>query len=210
MALGRDKCSLIDEAKSIAGGENVKAVSIDLSGGYREFVRSAFPNAAIVADKFHVMRLFGRLISRERIDALGDKRQSELCKLLKRSQRNLSKKTKERLTQLLTPHPKLHQAYLLKVQMYEIYRKINKATARKHFIDMLDGMARSQNKNIIQLRSTLLSWQNEILNYYNHRISNGRVEGFNNRCKQVKRKGYGYRNFSNYARRCMGETLLKA
>lgn len=210
IALGRDKLSLIDAVKNIDGAERVAAVSIDLSIVYREFAKEIFTKARIVADKFHVMRLFGRLISKERIAATGDKRQTELCQLLKRSQKSHSKNSRERLTQLLTPHKMLHQAYLFKVKMYWLYRQPNKAKAHKHFIELTDGLARVSNNSFQQLRQTLLNWKNEILNYFDFKITNARVEAFNNRCKVVKRKGYGYRNFSNYARRCLGETLLKA
>ena len=177
-------------------------------GAYREFVKEAFPNAAIVADKFHVMRLFGKLITRERIDAFGDKRKTELALLLKRSQKNMTSAASARLRELLEPHPKLREAYAFKVAMYWTYRKATKALARKSYISLLDEMARSKNPNVAPLRATLLSWINEILNYFDHKITNARVEGFNNKCKQVKRKGYGYRKVENYARRCLGESLL--
>lgn len=208
IVLGRDKITLLQAIKDIDGATKVQAVSIDLSGAYREFVKEAFPNAAIVADKFHVMRLFGKLITRERIDVFGDKRKTELALLLKRSQKNMTAAASARLRELLEPHPKLREAYAFKVAMYWIYRKATKALARKSYIKLLDEMAVSKNPNVAPLRATLLSWINEILNYFDHKITNARVEGFNNKCKQVKRKGYGYRKVENYARRCLGESLL--
>ena len=41
----------------IQGRENVKNVCMDLSATYRSFAKSYFPNARIIADKFHVVRL---------------------------------------------------------------------------------------------------------------------------------------------------------
>ncbi len=40
--------------------------------------------------------------------------------------------------------------------------------------------------------------RNEILAYFEERITNGRTEGFNNRAKRVKKRAYGYRSFNNY------------
>lgn len=208
IVLGRNKVTLLQAIKNIDGSHNVKAVSIDLSGNYREFVKEAFPKASIVADKFHVMRLFGRLITRERIDALGDKRKTEVSQLLKCSQKKMTRSLSEKLARLLEPHPKLYEAYRYKVLMYNIYRKTTKALARECYIKMLDEMARSKNPNVASLRETLLSWMKEILNYFDYKITNARTEGFNNKCKQVKRRGYGYTKFENYARRCLGESLL--
>ena len=42
---------------SYKGREKVKVVCMDLSSGYRSIVRRCFPNAKIVADRFHVIRL---------------------------------------------------------------------------------------------------------------------------------------------------------
>jgi transposase len=41
----------------IEGRENVKVVVCDLCDPYKSFARQFFPNAQVVADKFHVLRL---------------------------------------------------------------------------------------------------------------------------------------------------------
>ena len=33
-----------------------------------------------------------------------------------------------------------------------------------------------------------------ILNFFDHRISNGKIEGINNKIKTLKRQAYGYRD----------------
>lgn len=208
IVLGRDRLTLIEAIKNISGAQHVKAVSIDLSGGYREFVKEAFPKALIVEDKFHVMRLFGKVITRARIDIFGDKRKTELFQLLKTSRKKLGKKGKEKLDALLLPHPKIREAYLLKVKMYEIYRKSTISLAQLDYSRMLEGMKLSNNPYVHTLRLTLYSWKEEILNYFKVKITNARVEAFNNICKKIKRKAHGYRNVENYANRCLGETLL--
>ena len=47
------------------------------------------------------------------------------------------------------------------------------------------------------------NWRNEILNYFDRRITNGFVEGKNNRIKVIKRMAYGYRNIENLRRRIL-------
>jgi transposase len=44
-------------------------------------------------------------------------------------------------------------------------------------------------------------WQEDILNDFTFRVTQGPVEGQNNRAKVIKRRADGYRNFSNYRRR---------
>jgi len=49
----------------------------------------------------------------------------------------------------------------------------------------------------------LRMWHNEILNYFDHRYTNGFLEGKNNRIKVVKRVAYGYRNRANFRQRIL-------
>ena len=42
-----------------------------------------------------------------------------------------------------------------------------------------------------------------ILNYFDHRVTNGFVEGKNDRIKVIKRIAYGYRNVNNLGRRIL-------
>ena len=46
-------------------------------------------------------------------------------------------------------------------------------------------------------------WRDELLNYFDHRYSNGNVEGKSNRTKQLRRQRYGYRNRDNLRLRAL-------
>lgn len=43
-----------------------------------------------------------------------------------------------------------------------------------------------------------MNWGNEILNYFESKLTNARTEGYNNVAKQVQKMAYGYKNFGNY------------
>ncbi len=53
------------------------------------------------------------------------------------------------------------------------------------------------------LLHTFRNWREEILNYFDYRITNGFVEGKNNRIKTIKRMAYGYRNLDNFRLRIL-------
>ena len=53
------------------------------------------------------------------------------------------------------------------------------------------------------LLNTFDNWREEILNYFDYPISNGFVEGKNNRIKTIKRMAYGYRNMDNFRLRIL-------
>lgn len=54
---GRSQSDLAQYLQSLPGKERVKVVCIDLSSTYRTIIKQHFPNAKIVADRFHVIRL---------------------------------------------------------------------------------------------------------------------------------------------------------
>lgn len=74
---GRTNDDLHDGLHKIPGRENVKLVTMDLSPAYRKFVNEFFPNAEIVADKFHVIRLLHPALNHHRL--LREKRDSPLA-----------------------------------------------------------------------------------------------------------------------------------
>lgn len=70
----RDSGSLQQFLKYIPGRSNVKNVTMDLSTTYRKFAEEFFPNADIIADKFHVVRLPNRILDIYRNKILKNKR----------------------------------------------------------------------------------------------------------------------------------------
>ena len=52
---------------------------------FKKFAREHFPNADVVADKFHVLRLLTPAINRRRKDITGDVRKNPVRKLLLRN-----------------------------------------------------------------------------------------------------------------------------
>ncbi|SRR6056297_1053541 len=57
VVLGRSEASLERYLKALPGRDNVQLVVMDLSETYRNIARRYFPQATIVADRFHVVRL---------------------------------------------------------------------------------------------------------------------------------------------------------
>ena len=55
--VGRSEASLRAYLKRLPGKENVRVIVMDLSETYRRIAQQYFPNAMIVADRFHVVRL---------------------------------------------------------------------------------------------------------------------------------------------------------
>jgi transposase len=45
------------------------------------------------------------------------------------------------------------------------------------------------------------NWIGEIISYFDHRTTNGVLEGINNKLKLIQRTAYGFRNFDNFCTR---------
>lgn len=56
ITLGRSKASLSSFLESLKGRDKVQVICIDLSATYKSIIKEYFPNAKIVADRFHVIR----------------------------------------------------------------------------------------------------------------------------------------------------------
>src|SRR5690606_13776697 len=57
MVDGKIVGEIINKIKHIPGRENVENIVLDLSDPYKKLAKDHFPNAKVIADKFHVLRL---------------------------------------------------------------------------------------------------------------------------------------------------------
>lgn len=187
----------------IPGRENVLYVVMDLCDPYRSFVKRFFPNARIVADKFHVLRLLNPAINHYRKEITGDKRSLPIRRLLLRNGHRLGRKMRWRLERWLNDHPELAEVYYAKEALHRLYRTRGPGRAAKALTRLTDTLARSAIPELQTLRRTLRAWRDEILAYFKTRLTNARTEGFNNVAKVVKKRAYGYKSFTNYRLRLL-------
>lgn len=200
---GKAKEEMILALGERQGRENVKRAIIDMSDSYRSFVQSYFPMAEIIADKFHVLRLITPTLNRRRKEITGDKRNNPVRRLLLRNFHSLQFYEKSALRKWLAKFPELAEIYSWKEKLHAFYRIHGFERAKRAFIHITDEMSRSLLPEIKTLRRTLMRWRNEILNYFKHRLTNARTEGYNNVAKVIKRRSYGFRNFNNYRLRLL-------
>ena len=166
----------------IPGRGRVKNVVLDLSKPYKSFAKGFFPNAQLIADKFHVVRLLNPAINKYRKDITGDKRKNPIRKLLLKSSVRLDYDTRKMIEKWLKEHPDLESIYYAKEALLKLYRCKGRKKAKRSLCLLLDALAISKIKELQRLRRTLMEWSNEILNYFENRITNARTEGYNNVC----------------------------
>ena len=108
VVLGRSELSLENYFQKLEGKAEVRVVCMDLATSYRSLVRLHFPNARIVADRFHVIRIINHhfLTCWRDIDPAGSKNRG-LLSLMRRHRHNLRPDQHIRLTRLSGKIPRL-------------------------------------------------------------------------------------------------------
>lgn len=203
MALSKNKKYLIEQLKHIPGRENVRLVAIDHSNGYKSFIREFFPNAQIVADKFHTLRLLTPALIKTRKEIEGFRQDLPTRRLLLMSREKLEYFKRSDIDRYLRQHPKLEELYFTKERLHTLFRTKGYEKAKHAFFKFLDQLKNSKLMEVQKLRKTLLSWKYEILNYFRTRLTNALTEAFNGISKQVQLRAYGFKNFKNYRLRCL-------
>ncbi len=105
-----------------------------------------------------------------------------------------SDKKTERLDRALELNKPLFEAYYLKEELRQIWMQGNKEVADKKLIEWVESMKATGNEHLIKTANTVMAYRSGILSWYDHHISNAKVEGFNNKIKVLKRVAYGFRD----------------
>jgi transposase len=204
VVLGRSEASLEAYFQALRDREKVKVVCMDLSSTYRALVRRYFPQAKIVADRFHVIRLIGQAFRMvwKQLDAQGNAHRGLRSLVMRRPDR-LSPEQQIRLADYLKKHPALEAVYVFKQQVDALLRE-KTCTARRcrelipRLLDYIEELKASGFTALPSLGTTIDSWKQEVAAMWRFSKNNGITEGFHNKMEMIARRAYGFRNFNNY------------
>ena len=204
VVLGRSELALEAYFQRLEGKAEVRVVCMDLASNYRALVRLHFPQARIVTDRFHVIRIINHhfLACWREIDGVGAKNRG-LLSLMRRHRHNLKPDQQLRLAAYLAQHPVLETIYRFKQRL--CYLLLKKHRTRKQCEQLVPRFLRSVYQlrpaglaQLVQLGQTLAAWSEEIVAMWRFTRNNGITEGFHNKMELISRQAYGFRNFQNY------------
>lgn len=184
---------------------------MDLSSSYRSLVKSFFPNAMIVADRFHVVRLviYHLLkLMRELIPELAWKR--GWLGLLRKHHKNLTPEQQVELERLLEKHPAMAAIYWQKERLCGLLtqKQQSRRSCRhlaKELLKEIAMVSKAGFEASNTLAKTLKSWIDEIARMWRFSKSNSITEGFHRKMKLIQRRAYGIKNFENYRLRVIAQ-----
>ena len=185
----------------------ITAVALDLSKAYQKGAREELGNAQLVFDPFHVTALVGAAVDevRRREAASSPELRASLKHTLyvwRKNPENLTEKEQGRLDELDLKHLATGQAYLVRLELRDIYQRTvrpDKARYRltswlgwvrgkcRRFGDALAPLAKAADTIEKHLEGILAHWTSGWL-------STGYLEGLNSVFSAVKRKARGYRS----------------
>ena len=188
---------------------NVKYFVCDMNPHFRQVARICFPQATIVADKYHVIRQSYWAMERVRKNEQ-NKLPKRYRKYFKKS-RHLLMKPMEKLTDdemyqlalMFEIAPRLADAYRIKNDFLSVIRSKSAAEGRKALADWLLSVEVMDLLEFHDCTKAYHNWFNEIINSLDVPWTNGFIEGCNNKTKVLKRVSYGMRNFSNFRKRIL-------
>lgn len=204
VVLGRSEAALESFLAKLPGKNRVRVVCMDLASVYRAVVRKHFPQARIVADRFHVIRLVNHhfLSCWREIDPSGAKHRG-LLSLMRRHRHHLKPEQHARLATYFEQFPALREIYRFKQRLcYLLLKKHrtrrNCAHLAARFLKAIQQLRDSGLAQLVQLGETLASWSVEIGTMWRFTRNNGITEGFHTKMEVLQRQAYGFRNFQNY------------
>ncbi|HEU5378329.1 MAG TPA: ISL3 family transposase [Ktedonobacteraceae bacterium] len=215
VSLGRRLEDVVPLLQRLRHPEHVKAVSLDMSASFRPAVEECLPQAQIVVDHFHViqhvMKAFRKVVS-----SWAHKKESQILLYRKqylflRAHEALTEQQQQERDLIASRFPALALAWMLKEALRLWYATSTVETAEQG-LDAWIALVREHGPDPMrQALSAFTRWKQEILAFFQFlpiRISNGFVEGKNNRTKTLMRQAYGYRNFQNLRLRILiGDSL---
>ena len=204
--LGRSEPSLRPYLKGLEGRSNVQVVVMDLSETYRSIAQRYFPNATIVADRFHVVRLINQHFLKvwQQVHPEGRKNRG-LLSLMRRHQWRLRDEQQQNLMTYLSDYPVLQALYEAKQKLVK-FMLLKTLTAKRMkaklppYFELLEQL---RNSPLSSLARTLTSWMEPIVAMWRFSKTNGITEGFHNKMEMISRRAYGFRNFENYRLRVL-------
>ena len=192
----------------------VKGVCCDMWQPYIEMISEHLPGATLVFDKFHIIQHLLKVVDHVRAEEARElsKTNPELLKRTRyiwlKNPENLTDKQRARLGHLEKINLRSYRAYLLKESFRELYNYKRKVCGRRFLKKWFWWATHSQLKPMRDFAWTLRRHEEGVLAYLDERISNGAVEGMNNKAKVVSHRCYGFRTAATYITalyHCLGD-----
>ena len=201
----------------------VKTITMDMYMPYMDVVNALFPNAKIIIDRFHIVQALNRELNKLRVEVMNEFRNPDhrlynkyknYWRLFLMPRENLNTwdykpfKLFDWLTNtggiidyLLDKNPLLKASYNL---VHNLREALQDNDSEAFLAQLAQSKLMKLPSGLKRVLRTFVKIQRFIGNTFKYKhLTNGRIEGLNNKIKVLKRIAYGYRNFQNFRTRIL-------
>ena len=185
------------EAKGKEFCEAIEVLSSDMWEDFTTLTKEVFPNAELVIDRFHFFLHLNKALDSCRKELKKslfknlELHQGKLRFALLKPTERLAIKDFEIIDAAFEISLDLKIFYSMKEELRRIFnQKIEISVAFEKVNKWVEQAEIFNNKHLNKFLKTLSNWKTGIMNFFKYRVTNGKVEGKNNKIKMIKRKGF--------------------
>ena len=194
--------SALEGALSKLNASKLQVVAMDMANAYSSWFKERFPQAQIVFDHFHVVKLMNDRLDhvRRRVTAKQDSMESKHLKGLRfvflKNKEDIPEDNQNILHNLKGKFQEIGEAYMFKEALRIIYRVAKNAY---HATILLHRWCREAEETLVpelkNMAKTIRERTEGITSYWTfEHLSNATTEGFNNKNRWLNRMAYGFRD----------------
>jgi transposase len=202
--------------------DRVTLATLDPAAGYRAALIEHLPNATLVVDHFHAVKLANaaiddirRRVQQEQLGHRGRKG-DPLYRARRVLVTGIDRLSDDRIGWMFEmlaagdPYGEVGAAVMAKELLREVYATRDSAHARRRLVVFFQHCADAEVPELARLARTIDRWSVEVLAYHaTGRASNGRVENVHMLAEKIRRNAHGFANHHNYRRRLIGRLGIK-
>lgn len=193
----RSKDSVIKFIRSLPDYQSIRVVTCDMWAPYRDAAHEVIPNADVVVDKFHVIKMLNDALEKIR-KRLRSGQTPESRRGLRRSRylmlsnsEELDESCQQQLYAIFEAYPVFQKPHMLKEEFREIYLlSENQCEAEQRYSEWCLHAAGYPEFETV--RNTVDNWHKEIFAYFEHHYTNAVTESLNRLINEISDRGRGY------------------
>lgn len=182
--------------------KKIRLAVMDMWKPFETSTKKNIPEAAILYDKFHILRHLGKALDQIRKEeyqrvSKADKKYIKGHKYTLLSHReNLTKKGRAALKELLSVNHRLNTAYVLKESFGQLWDYKSETWARKFFDNWKASLKWQRLKSFEKFCELIERHWDGIAAFCKseNKVSLGFVEGLNNKIRTIQKRAYGLRD----------------
>ena len=197
IADGRKKAGLDAYYESLSKEQlaGIEAVAMDMWGPFIASTVAHVPDgrSKIVFDRFHVMKHMSEAVDavrkaeHRRLRAAGDETLKGTKYLWLYAKENLPESARDRFAALRALHLKTGRAWAIKESLRELWGYRRKGWAQRHWKRWYIWATHSRLAPMVKVARMIRGHLDNVLTYFEHRITNATSEGLNSKIQAVKK-----------------------